>query len=263
MGNPNREVAEAAQSALIVNSPTKLEHSSDSELVPENSMNEEIPTKIIIGKPAHPWFKIWIKPRETIREIIDFDPTYLVFPLALFTGLARVVDRAMSRNMGDRYDLGFLILFSIVAGPLVGIVSIYIGGSLFSWMGKYFGGQGSTKEVRAALAWSAIPAILIVFLDFGDLVLFRIEEFSIYTPNIDPIPEGSSSTIVLIGILWFVLSRLRLAILIWSAVLSIKCLAEAHRFSTWRSLVTILIPLTILLVLGFVLLAPILLSNQS
>ena len=69
-----------------------------------------------------------------MREILDYDAGYLVIPLAMITGFGYALDRAMSRAIGDDYSLTVIFIFVLIGGPIGGLISVYLGGALFSWV---------------------------------------------------------------------------------------------------------------------------------
>jgi hypothetical protein len=212
-------------------------------------LSGEIPPEEEKGsRPKHPWFKIWIKPRETMREIIEFDAGYLVLPLAIITGFGYTLDRVMSRNLGDSYSLTAVIVIALIGGPIGGLVSVYLLGALSSWLGKKMGGEGEVGEVQAAVAWSSIPWILLIFLAILQIALFGTEVFSSYTPKFDVLRNSNLVNFVLTGLYLLGLETTGTVLLFWRLALLVKCVAEAHRFSAWRSLLTILIPYLVLLI---------------
>ncbi|MBN1993685.1 MAG: hypothetical protein JW953_13370 [Anaerolineae bacterium] len=83
----------------------------------------------------NPWITIWIKPRATIRQIIDTDPTRQVIFLAVLLGLAYSLDRAAARDMGDRLSLSVLFVIMLIMSPISGLLIVYVGGALFRWVG--------------------------------------------------------------------------------------------------------------------------------
>lgn len=240
--------------SLIKQEPQQLRpfhHPITTHNEPSNhsSLSENAQSRITIQRPKHPWFKIWIKPRETIREIINYNPDYLVIPLAIIAGLGRALDRTWM-SMIDSYDLYFGVFLVLVGGPLAGVVSIYIGGELFSWIGKRLGGNGSAKEVRTALAWATIPWVLVLVIDIFQMVIIKIFYSSNplrYRAVIESSPTGLLPTIYGAGLI-----VIGLATGVWLLVLLIKCVAEAHKFSSWRSLATLAIPFSIILGVGLI-----------
>jgi hypothetical protein len=41
-----------------------------------------------------PWLTIWIKPKQTIRRIVDSDPQYQVIFLAVLVGIIQVLNQS-------------------------------------------------------------------------------------------------------------------------------------------------------------------------
>jgi len=122
----------------------------------------------------------------------------------------------------------------------LGVLSLYIGSVVLKWSGSLLGGVASRVEVRAAMAWSQVPAIaagivlLVAVLMGVPVPLQRHVPLS----QIDP---AFYKIMVAEGVLGF-----------WGFIISLKCLGEVHRFSAWRALAATLIPGLIALVLiGF------------
>lgn len=63
-----------------------------------------------------PWLTIWVKPRETIRRIVDSDPQYQVIVLTVLAGFAESLNRASAKDGGDTFSLP--VIFIICAIPL-------------------------------------------------------------------------------------------------------------------------------------------------
>jgi hypothetical protein len=178
-----------------------------------------------------PWLTMWIKPRQTIRRIIDSDPQHQVILLAILVGIAQVLGQSSSRNLGDKLSLPIIFLVCGVAGPIVGIVLIYVVGALMHWIGSRFGGQASPAEVRAAYVWSSVPTIWSQILWIPQFALFGRDLFTSATPRIAAVPF---LVFVLLGFL-----GIQMAIALWAFVLLVICLSEVHRFSVWRAFATI------------------------
>jgi hypothetical protein len=182
------------------------------------------------SRPMSPFISIWVKPRATIRDIVDTDPTKYVLLLAMLSGVSEALDNASKRSAGDLLPLFGVLAMCIISGSIGGIISLYIGGALFRWSGSWFGGQATSEEVRAAIAWSSVPT---VFIDLPLLVLMLLiigeEMFTTSTPRMDanPIPMLIISLPLLFA---------SVTAGIWSLVLLAKCVGEVHRFSAWKAL---------------------------
>jgi hypothetical protein len=203
------------------------------------------------GAPLNPWLSIWTRPRATIRQIVDTDPTYMVHPLVALGGVAQALDRASNRNLGDRLPLAGILALAIFLGPVFAMIGLYLFGALMRWTGSWLGGVATTKEVRAAIAWGELPTVVSLLLWIPMLALFKEEIFTSESPQLE---SNLSLMVVLVG-----LGLVGLVLGIWQTVLLIKTVAEVHRFSAWKGLGTwmlsglvVLVPV-VMVVLGAIL----------
>jgi hypothetical protein len=203
------------------------------------------PRKQIKGWPNKPWLSIWIRPRTTIRAIIDSNPNRFIILLALFMGMNQGLNRVSSIKFWDDSNISInlptIIIISLIIGAIGGIVSLYFFGALYRWVGSLFGGRANSSQVRAAFAWASIPSTLAILLWIPNLALYGGDMFTDTTPliNSNPIPFLCLSTID-----WI--------LYLWSLVLIILCISEVHRISIWRSIITFVTPALILLIFGYV-----------
>jgi hypothetical protein len=192
-----------------------------------------------------PFFTIWTEPRATIRRIVDTEPTHYVIALAAIGpaigALAGQWSRALSNNANLSVLWPFWVAASVAIQAVIGVVVLFIFGAVFKWSGGLLGGVASRVEVRAALAWSQVPAIA------GEIVLLLAVLMGVPMPQPTPgafphIDPAFYKVLLVEGVLGF-----------WGFIVSLKCMGEVHRFSAWRALGAILIPpLIVLIVIGFV-----------
>jgi hypothetical protein len=187
-----------------------------------------------------PFLSIWVKPRETIRRIVDTDPTQHVVLLAMLAGIGQALDRASSRNTGDSLPLVAILAVCIIAGPIGGIISLYLSGALFRWTGSWLGGQASSEEVRAAIAWSSVPTIFILPLWIPELLIFGEELFTSSTPRMEANPLLA---IILLGFL-----LIEIVVGVWAFVVLLQSLGEVHRFSAWKAFGAVILGILVVLV---------------
>ena len=193
-----------------------------------------------------PFLSIWVKPRGTIRNIIETDPTKYVTVLAMIAGLGEALNWASSRNLGDSIPLAVLLILCVLLGPVGGLVSLYIGGALYRWSGSWLGGKASSEEVRAAIAWSFVPTIFTMPLWIPELLIFGEETFTSSTPRMDANPFLAW---VLIGF-----AVIKLIGVTWAFVVLLKTLGEVHRFSAWKAYGALFLGSMVILVLILVIL---------
>jgi hypothetical protein len=188
-----------------------------------------------------PFFSIWIEPRATIRRIVASDPTRNVLALAAIGPAINSLISQWSAVINGTAHPSVLwplwVAFSVAIQAAFGILFLYIFAAVFRWSGSLLGGTATSVEVRAALAWSQVPAIvaeiILLFALFAGVPMPKMLPGRL--PLIDP---AFYKVIVVEGVLG-----------IWGFIISLKCIGEVHRFSAWRAFLAILIPPIIVLVI--------------
>lgn len=169
----------------------------------------------------HPWLSIWVKPRATMRKILDTNPLSAIIWFAIIWGV--ISGFSMINHMWNRYtehpefrSVLYAASF-LIGGAIFGIIFLYFAGWLYKLTGSWIGGKGTFTQVKCAVGWAYYPFIISTI--FGLLVL------------------------LFIGFPWLVtvLGFLQLATLVWGFVIFLNLLAEAHNFSVWRALGAVLI----------------------
>src|SRR5690625_2378293 len=93
------------------------------------------------GEKLNPWLTIWYNPRATVRSAIDYRSLNLLIFLAMMAGITEVFDRAISKNMGDSMHTMVVLLFVVIVGAVVGIVSWFIWSVVLYYTGKLLKGK--------------------------------------------------------------------------------------------------------------------------
>ncbi|HDR6289205.1 TPA: YIP1 family protein [Bacillus cereus] len=192
-------------------------------------------------RALNPWFSIWTKPRDTMKEIFISKPKN-VFLLILLGSFVQTLDRASSKDMADSVSNPFsMILLIIFSTFFMSLIYYFLLPALFNWVGKKLGGQGTFEKTRYSVAYSYIPYVYSLILVWvPSFFLIGIENFTSETPKMD-----SSLTLTLLFLIWGIID---IVIGIWTIILSLKCLGEAHQFSAWKALLTIILSFMIIIV---------------
>lgn len=206
----------------------------------------EVPS-LPAAAPLNPWLSIWIRPRATMRYILNTDPKAYVFGLCFIGALNQSLDRAVGRGLGDRIAFPFVLLLCAVFALFSALLTLAIGGRVLRWVGGLLGGQGTLDGVQAALGWGNVPSLIGLLIWLPLLVLLGPELFTTNTPRMDANP--------MLALLLLASSMLQMLLGVWSFVISIKCLAEAHQFSSWRAL-----GVTLIIALPFIFIACVIIS---
>ncbi len=189
------------------------------------------------ARPLNPWFMMFVRPRQTMRQILDGDSTRFVVLLAMLGGVLTVLDRASIDGMGDRIPVSTIFAMAIPIGVLVGLIMLYLGGAVIQWTGSWFGGRGTAAEVRAALAWGRMPFYWAGLLWLPYLGFFGGEVFMGEMPSVEAQP-------------WLLFVLINLAVLemgmgIWGRVTLVLAVAVAQRFPAWKSLGSIVLAMVL------------------
>jgi Yip1 domain len=203
---------------------------------------------------SRPWISIWMSPRETMRRIVNRDPSHHVTMIAAFAGALSFLDLSLSASLGVGPSLmpPVMVLylpewtfFSAFIGAGFGVAVVYVSGFLFRWAGYFLGGVADSREARAAAAWASVPQIWFAVVILGLLLVTGVAQA--LSPSLPPADAAD----VIAAAKGFTVERGAAAIIgVWSFVVFLHCLAEVHRFSTWRALGSFLLVVASLALVG-------------
>ena len=187
------------------------------------------------------WLAIWVRPRATMRRIVDTDPRKFAVGIAFVAGALAMLNirsgmfgAPMPRMHLRMPPIGpfSLALTALFMGG-VSVALLYAFGALYRWSGAMLGGTADAVKVRAALAWSQVPGIYLTIVGIIAAALGTVPAASARSSTHSP------------------LALLDGGVAIWAFVISLKCLGEAHGFSAWRALGAILLGLLAILIVVF------------
>ncbi len=186
--------------------------------------------------------KIWVRPREAIRELSARRSSYLIVPLFMTYGivmcLSRVLQRGVSPDHGfSRFQvLGLNVLF----GAVYGLCFLFVASYLLSWIGRLLGGSARPGPVRTVLACASVPYVPLLAMLFL-LVVLGPGELLIRSAGTPFSVVGGSPW--LLGLLTYFVSSGILAI--WLCIIGVVGLSEVHGFGIGRSIATYAIVLAL------------------
>jgi hypothetical protein len=182
----------------------------------------------------NPWSAIWLKPRETIQKIVNFNPKYCFVFLAAVYGFNMLMQLMQSLSLGKEFSLTGIFVVAVILAPFLGMLSLCVSAFLLQWTGKWIGGKGNYLSIRASLAWANVPNIINIVLWFILVGYFKKAVF-METFGQTPFPGNEIYLVTSIFILQTVLS-------VWSFIILIKGLGQVQGFSAWKGLFNVLIP---------------------
>lgn len=195
-----------------------------------NALNENEQDRI--GRKMNPWFTMWVYPRKTTRYVIENSSMKYAILLAMLSGVGSTLNTASNRDLGEIISTPSIILISLILGPLLGLLGWFIFSSLSYIVGKWFGGSGTMKELQKAVAWAYVPLVWALLFWIPELAIMGDAVFQDIEADI-----GAGQAIIILF-----LALLQITIYIWYIVTNIKAISEAHRFSAWKGLLTVLLP---------------------
>ena len=194
----------------------------------------------------NPWIGIITQPRATIRYVLDsgeWNNVWLLYALIMLmslpaTVLSIFVELQKNQTMMPQgfeglgimgLIVGLMVLFTLVGYPF-SMLMLYITGWLYKIVGELLGGVGTSSDLRIALTWAYVISIymnLILIIPYGIVAILH--------STIDTSSAGLQILLALIP------GLVSLPLIIYLLVVLCKCVGEAHRFSAWRGLGTMLI----------------------
>jgi hypothetical protein len=178
-----------------------------------------------------PFFSIWVLPRTTIRRIVEANPRKFVTAIGWITGALGAL--VFEVEAGNAAALTSIPRWAVAMGPvtlamsaftlgLAGVGIIHALAFVFRWAGSLLGGVGDLIDVRAAVAWSWLPLMVLA-------IVAVIAAISAPATNSWAAPTTPAA---------YQLPYSRVAeagLMVWTLFLTTQTLGEVHRLSTRRA----------------------------
>ena len=193
----------------------------------------------------NPWFSMWFHPRQTIREIITFNPNYRIWILSAIYGLGSLFGIAQSYSLGIYNQFPAILLGAIILSPLWGYIVFSIASVFVVFTGKWIGGHGDYRQIRAALAWSNVPMVINVVIWFLMMILFGTSVFKNF-------PEAYALSRLEFWLLFSLLIT-QLIVGVWALILYVLALAEVQMFSILKAIFNLILAFIMVMIVVFVL----------
>ena len=193
----------------------------------------------------NPWTQMWVKPKESIRKIINFNPNYRLFVLSYLYGFVSLISLSQSMSLGQAINIYFIILICLILAPVWGFLVFSFSSIFVYFTGKWLKGNANYQQIRAAIAWSNVPIL-------GNLVLWVILFVLFGTKLFQNFPKEYMLTNIQTAIT-FAISLLQLVLSIWVLILYINTLAEVQKFSIIKAIFNIIISVVIFIAIFMIL----------
>lgn len=189
---------------------------------------------------TNPWAEIWIRPRKMLEKQLQKDPKRYLLLLAIVNGIvaggAWIAALLTKYPLRQDYKNGVFGVALIVVGVILSVISLYVTSWLYRLTGGWLKGTGTYTDVKCAVGWSFYPSIVVgIFSILGSLA-FNMPFLAL------------------------LLSLIAVVLSIWSFIILLKLLGQAHNFSAWKALAAVFIAavLVFVVIMVFILLIPLL-----
>ncbi|TQR18699.1 Yip1 family protein [Psychrobacillus vulpis] len=194
-------------------------------------MTEEMKYEEI--EKLNPFFSIWLSTRKTVRYVLNHKDLKYSLILAAIAGIPNAISAGNEWSKFFSIQLWLLLVGILVLGPILGLVGLGIGTVIYTWVGKWFGGQGTFKEMAQVMGVIMIPSIWLTPYWVLSAIFVRNNIFVMNLPW--EVTPGA--------IIWFFVSSLIvLTSSIWMIVIQSKAVGEVHQFSSWHGFATLILP---------------------
>lgn len=171
----------------------------------------------------NPWLSMWTAPRKTIRFVVEKTSSYGIIWLSAIYGLECMIFYLHFWSLGFKAPSLALFIPSLVFSPLVGFIWIAFYGWIMRSTGKWLGGKARSVELRAAVAWSRLPFLLLLLVW---ALLWALN------PNHLFIQYGPGTLSLIFTLSWGLVQ-------LWSYILFIQAVSVVQHFNILRSLANI------------------------
>ncbi len=190
---------------------------------------------------VNPFLSTWMHPKQTARYMIDAKSigyAILVMSIAyigaMLTGL---IDSDFLLNVSP----WIIVLFCVILAPISAIIGTAFSTLIFWLVGKLFKGSATFSEMFKGLSLAGVPFIALI--PFYLIWLFTSPESLMDANYMESAPWIFWPSILMTAVTS-----------IWSMVITVGVVAEAHRFSNWKAFFTVLIPSIVGVIILFILL---------
>ncbi len=189
----------------------------------------------------NPFLSVWLHPKQTARYMInDKSIGFVIFILSIGY-LGSIMSGLRDSEFLPDFSPWILLLLCVIIAPVVGIIGTAVS-ALISWLfGKLFKGTGTFSDLFKGLSLTTIPYIVLI---------------PVYVIWLFASPETLLDQSYMDGtylVFWIILVLATAVVSIWSFVITVGVVAEAHQISNWMAFFTIFIPTVVLIILLFVL----------
>ncbi len=184
----------------------------------------------------NPWKSLWRTPSATFRALLEQAPGYNVLMLAMLGGVGTAFGQLSGVGLGQHLDLLPLLLLCLLAGPLLGVIELYLGAWLIARIGRFIGGEAEPAQVRSVMAWAGLPNVVGLLTWLLMLAVLGSDLFMPRTPELMATMSGNR--------LFLIAALLQMLLGFWSIALLIIGVAAAQSMALSKALLNLILAAT-------------------
>ena len=184
-------------------------------------MSDETPTETI--RPLH---DVWLRPRRVFRELAGAPISRTDYLLGAAQGIVSWLALSRAQSAGVEATIGQIIGKALIAGPVAGVLGLYLMTAVYFRLGKRVGGTSARDPVFHVLAYSGVPMLVSLAIWLVTALLAGRATF-IETQRADLEP--------FVGLLLHVQFISHVVLIGWSLLLQVMGLSEVECVPTRRA----------------------------
>lgn len=184
---------------------------------------------VMPNDPIRPLHDVWLRPRRVFRELATEPVGRLDLLLGAAQGMVGLLGYCRARNLGATYGLVQIFGGTAVVGSVVGVLSLYVMGTIYARIAAGLansGNPGLRRQTIHVLAYGAVPMAVALAIWVLTALIAGDASF-LSTPRAED--EGFVAILLSAQFISYVL------LMIWSLVLQIMGFSEILKVSTGKA----------------------------
>ena len=190
------------------------------------------------------WLSIWVKPRQTIQELVHYNVNYRFIVFCAIFGFQYMLQVAQFLSLGKNIHLLFILLMALIFSVPIGYVMFNISSFFIFSVGKLIKGKGTFKQIRAASYWTSVPNVITIFIW---VILMMIHGDNLFIVGYEQDMKGLAANISAVA------SVLQIALGVWMLVIFLHALGEVQKCSAWMALLNLFLSGLAIFIITFIL----------
>lgn len=190
---------------------------------------------------VNPFLSTWMHPKQTARYMIDAKSIGYAILVMSIAYIGAMLTGLIDSNFLLDVSPWIIVLFCVILAPISAIIGTAFSTLILWLVGKLFKGSATFSEMFKGLSLAGVPFIALI--PFYLIWLFTSPESLMDANYMESAPWIFWPSILMTAVTS-----------IWSMVITVGVVAEAHRFSNWKAFFTVLIPSVVSIIILFILL---------